>query len=115
MRLAAICVIVLVATGTIASAQKPTKDGVPQSRYASPKVHKTSSSGPAVRTTNSNAAELAKIEQQTIKAQTASTKAKHAVPLSTAPAENKNKPMRLAAGSHRSAKSTGNQGGGKLH
>jgi len=37
MRFAAICVIVLVATGTITSAQKPTKDGVRQSRYESPK------------------------------------------------------------------------------
>jgi hypothetical protein len=96
MRYAVAIAALLAAAGTIASAQK-TKD-VAQSRYVPPKVHKSSSSGPALglRTTNANTAELAKIEQQNIKSQSRRAKSQNLARLPSPPAQDRNKPMRLA-------------------
>lgn len=121
MRFAA-AVAMLVAIGTMASAQK-TKDGLPQSRYASPRVHR-SSVGPAIAApqSNANAAELTKIEQEGTTAQTQSAKSRNpaAQRLPSLP-QDKNKPMRFvkphpsgnAAASNLGASGAGR--GAKLH
>ncbi len=96
MRYAVAIAALLAVAGTIASAQQ-TKD-VAQSRYVAPKVHKSSSSGPALglRTTNANAAELARIEQQNIKAQQRRAKSPNLARLPSPPAQDRNKPMRFS-------------------
>jgi|SRR6266849_2250885 len=91
----AVAIVIVGAVGTIASAQKAV-DRLPQYRYASPKTHKSSSAAIAARTTNANAAELAQIEREKIKAQTGSAKAQHSVPLTPPHAQNRNRPVRLA-------------------
>jgi hypothetical protein len=91
----AVAVAILVAIGTMASAQK-TKDGLPQSHYASPKIHRSSSAGPiAAPRANANAAELTKIEQEGARAQTQSAKRAPAPPRLSSLAQDKNKPMRF--------------------
>jgi hypothetical protein len=115
----AVAVAMLVATGTMASAQK-TKDGLSQSRYASPKVHRSSLGPPiAAPKSNANAAELTKIEQEGSKAQMQSAKSRTpAAPRLPALPQNKNKPMRFVKSRPSGNTTVGNSGtgrGAKLH